>query len=63
MLLHLSKPHRGVNRSSFLAHCNESGLCCEANKILLVFLGLLKVSFRIKNFPVVGINHVQCKHN
>ena len=66
MSRHSPKRHRGVNRTSLLAHYNESGFGCEANKGVIkpnVGIALLEVFFRIKNFRVVRINHVQCKHD
>ncbi len=66
MSLHSPKRHRGVNRISLLAQYNESGFGCEANKGVIkpnVGIALLEAFFRIKNFPVVRIDHVQCKHD
>jgi hypothetical protein len=66
MSRHSPKRHRGVNRISLLAQYNESGFGCEANKGVIkpnVGIALLEAFFRIKNFRVVRINHVQCKHD
>ena len=67
MSLHSPKRHRGVNRISLLAHSTmNQGLAAKPIEGVIepnVGIALLEAFLRIKNFRVVRINHVQCKHD
>ena len=67
MSLHSPKRHRGVNRISLLAHSTlNQGLDATPIEGVIepnVGIALLEAFLRIKNFRVVRINHVQCKHD